>query len=242
MSSYNIYPSLLDAYDYMRCADGYEEQAERERALISQINREPREVSIPASRGTALNRVVDLFSGYDAPEPEQLRGMQTLTEEADGMSFSFSTNLVLDLASRVRGSICQLYTEATIKVGPDTVRLYGYPDYVRYTEVIDLKSTSNYTPAKFASHWQHYVYPYCLREQGYIAMFEGFRYLVAELYEVKGEVPYYDGKIYEEVYAPKMSEIERRLQAGLANFIGWLEFRRDRITDKKIFNQHIITE
>lgn len=236
--SYNIYPSLLDAYDYMRCADGYEEQAEREQALINQINRVPREVSIPASRGTALNKLVDLFSGYDAPEPEQLRGMQTLTEEADGMSFNFATSLVLDLASRVRGSVCQLYTEATIKVGPDIVRLYGYPDYVCGTRVYDLKCTSNYTPSKYFDKWQGFVYPYCLLSQGYLAIFEDFRYLVAEVYKVREVDRYFfDGETYEEVYHYSLDEMKRRLRTILSDFIGWLNYRADRITDKKILNQ-----
>lgn len=236
--SYNIYPSLLDAYDYMRCADSAEDAVERERALIAQINREPSAPTVEMSRGKALNKLVDLFSGYDAPEPEQLRCMQTLTEEADGQVFTFATSLVLDLAFRVRGSICQLYTEATIKVGPDTVRLYGYPDYVCGTRVYDLKCTSNYTPSKYFDKWQGFVYPYCLLSQGYLAIFEDFRYLVAEVYKVrKVDRYFFDGETYEEVYHYSLDEMKRRLRTILSDFIGWLNYRADRITDKKIFNQ-----
>lgn len=247
---YSIYPSLLDAYTYMQ---GIEDATEREfkrLELIAKLNRVKQPPTEAASRGTALNEIVDSLimnrsvrEDMTATKGEANGNYPVWNATLDGFSFCFDAILVDTLYEELHDCLCQVFTKAEIEVPQGIVTLYGFPDYVRDNSVIDLKSTSNYNGSKesgvwlpkYRDHWQHYVYPYCLVKQGYIDSFDTFSYLVAEV--SKGRDNIIHANLYHEDYNPSMSEIENTLKEFLTyNFIPFLEDNRHLITDPKVFS------
>ena len=245
-SEYQLYPSLLDAYqDYLDAesrwekfyggsddpsvsCDDYVEKSRRE--LIDKINRVPFE-SDAADCGTAFNILVDLVSGNGEKEDDF-----SFVEESDaytttykGKVFTFCKNLVNRFASFFSFSACQYKCVGQIETKYGAVTLYGYIDELLCYEIHDIKTTSKYEVFKFRNHWQHIVYPYCIRYEGYdVSLFQ---------YDVvlwgKGLDDY---KIYKEVYDYREERDSNKLREHCEGLIEFIQFHRDEITDKKIFN------
>lgn len=246
MSNYAIYPSLLDAYVWMQAAEDGEQYGQRKRELMDKLCRVPQPPSAAAARGTALNELVDGFLRNAPIDPQQpfsarmdvsmgYAGAEKVwTCDIDGFRFAYGDSVVERLVQTVQGCIAQPYLEAEIATDHGSVRLYGYADYVSGAEVIDLKTTNNYTPHKYRDHWQHLVYPYCLVKGGLTEEFQQFTYLVAELSAGRDGV--LRGDIYTETYNPTLEECETTIRQFLdCQFIPFLEDNRHLITDKKIF-------
>lgn len=251
MNRYRIYPTLLDGYHRMTMAEGQQEHDEREQELIQRINRVPSEPSFAASRGTALNNIVDAivkgerivqfpnYTGdginndadmYRTGDPEN----PVLGTMVDGFEFTFAEGLVLDIADRVHDAVCQPLLSSTIVTAFGDVELYGYADYIIADTIVDLKTTSEYTVGKYRENWQHRIYPLLAVSSGMMERVYQFQYLVVEM---KGTKQPFDGKIYTEDYNGPLFKAEAELRAFLeCDFLPWLESHRDKITDNRIFN------
>lgn len=247
MRTYQIYPSLLNAWqgyvdsdaDYERYWGGSETppqtpeeyRAERRQALIDHINRRPFE-SEAADRGTALNFLTDRLTGHEAGSV-----IRDWTDEDgarlgwrvayNGRDFMFPETLGRALAARFQGCMAQVFVDGEMELGGSRVRLYGYADYVGRLMAYDLKTTTRYERGKYASGWQHIVYPWCMHRMG--CMLERFEYTVAVMGKSQWD-------IYTEEYLFRDgSEEEARLRETLRDFTGFLDANRQEITDTKIY-------
>ena len=243
MKHYNIYPSLMDAFCFMRSVEGDAEairQAEQD--FLDTVNRVPRDPNYYAARGTALNELVDARACHVTGEhPVKYRNEGdeggVYTVDIDTFTIDFAEALVEQTAAWVQGMTPQVYCEADIEVRQGVVTLYGYADYVGADEVIDLKSTKKYSPDSrdYSEHWQHRVYPYCLVKSGMLSEVSRFVYLVAECNANKEGVV--DGQLFREPYEVFVYEYESQLRDFLSyELLPWLDDHREQITNDKIFN------
>ena len=156
-----------------------------------------------------------------------------ITATLHGFEFTYNVNLCREAAAYFRGSVPQHFCRAVLETRYGGVELYGYADYVKGPAVYDLKTTSQYAFGKFERSWQKHVYPYCLVESGEMDRVDAFEYTVYVL--GKGKV--ITGRQYREVYTYRPEASLELLRNHTEHFVEWLEDHRDRITDKKIFNQ-----
>lgn len=246
MIQYKIYPSLLDAYaDYRNASEIWETywgssehpsksleefQEEQYQSVIDRINRVPFE-SEAADRGTALNNLVDyLAAGRGTPmfhtwvKDDVNLGFAV---EYNGHTFYFPHAMVDELAKYYNGCMAQTFVKGKIITMYGEVELYGFVDYVAQDCIHDLKTTSRYSVGKYADHWQWVVYPYCLSQMG--CLIKNFEYNVVEIGKSSWQT-------YTEAYTVKETDIVR-LIGFVEDFIKFIETNRDKITDKKIFNE-----
>lgn len=155
----------------------------------------------------------------------------------NGFDFFFDISLCKSIAKYFRGSVCQHYCNATINTAYGLVELYGYADEIVKDKVFDIKTTSSYDFGKFEKSWQKDVYPYCLIESGDCTSIREFEYTVVKLKGGTKRMPLITGDVYKEVYTYNHEQSTIRLRQMLERFIEWLESNRDKITDKKIFNE-----
>jgi len=241
---YKIYATLLDAFtDYLRSSEIYQEywgfaenpeKTEEEfeqaqlQALLDRINRVPFD-SEAADKGTAFNEVVDcliLGRKSDKMEIASIPEVGIIAAEYNNRKFGFSIALCREFASYYKGAIPQVRVEAILPTQYGDALVYGVIDELMPLSVHDVKTTSKYAVGKYAHHWQHIVYPYCLHENGnHITDFE---YNVVRF----GTNCY---ATYTEHYAYRHERDKARLTAHVEAFIEFLEANRSLITDKKIF-------
>lgn len=255
---YRVSPSLLNKWTSLVNSDRDWEQfhgdkdepsvtpeeffARRERELLDAINRVPF-VSEPASRGTALNEMVDCIVENRKPRPDMLvervhspadGRLAALRAELDGFAWFFDAGLVRSLGKYFAGSVCQHRCEAEIETDFGPVIVYGDADYIRRDLVLDLKTTARYDRyGKYSEGWQKAVYPYALTESGEAVGISGFVYVVVPL---KGENPV-TGEIREEYYPYDHEAARGEIRGALEAFIPWVEEHREQITHKRIFNE-----
>lgn len=227
------YPDL-EVGDYILSPDEMADKLEQE--LIDTINRVPHEPWEAADKGTCFNEIVDMIIAdreceYEGMEVET--GETNITARLHGFEFTYDRTFCEEVAQGLAGSVSQLFTKSTIDTKYGTVELYGYIDEYLLNQVIDLKTTSQYDFLKFERKWQRHIYPYCLVENGNEV--EGFEYRVIKWKGGTKFQPALSGEIIPEYYTYTHSESTDALRAMLEQFIGWLESRKDRITDTKIF-------
>jgi hypothetical protein len=249
--NYLLYATLLDAYqDYLfsdRIYSEYwgfsenppmteEEFHEQKRLeLIDRINRVPFD-SEKADRGTVFNEIVDsiiLGRKSDKMEISSDKELGVINATYKERTFTFPIPVCKEFSDYYKGALPQVYTEAELPTRHGDVLLYGYIDELMPTCVCDIKTTGKYTAGKFKSHWQHVVYPYCLQIDG--NSISDFEYNVLLINERMS------GNIYEtftEHYAYVAKRDIPLLTAHVESLIDFIEFHRDLITDKKIFNMH----
>jgi len=237
---YKIYPSLLDAFqNYLECEnnwkkfywdsddpevseDEYEWKAKAE--LIDHINRVPFE-SKAADKGTAFNEVVDSIiekRGSDKMEIVSIEKDNIITATYKGNNYVFPLSLCNEFANYYAGALTQKFVQAVLPTSYGDVLLYGYIDELMPLSVHDIKTTKNHEAYKFRSHWQHYVYPYCLLCSGNdIHLFE---YNVTNFKDT-----------YTETYVFKEERDIPILRNHTERFIEFLEANKSLITDKKVF-------
>ena len=237
-AKYSIYPTLLDAYEWMIGADSEDELMVRRKELIDKINRVPQSVTEATQRGTALNRLLDFYGvtyGSDIRYDFDNSGAEYAVINVDGKEFAFYCSLLDQLNDVTATSISQVFLSASIDTMFGDVVLYGYADYCNIDTIIDLKTTENYTPNKYREHWQHRVYPYCYVRGGLGESCVDFNYLTVELQDKSG---IYDGRVFRECYVVDIPQCEVELRQFLeSKFIPFLESVRGQITDNKIFKQ-----
>lgn len=262
---YRITPSLLAKWTDLVKADLNWEQfwgsadepsktpeeyyKECEQALLDACNRVPF-VSEAASRGTALNEIVDcildrrkqredmtverVFSDAEAFANEVV----ALRAGLDGFTFTFDMGLVNELTGYFLGATCQHRCEAVMETSYGPVILYGDADYIIRDVVYDLKSTGKYSAyGKYSEGWQKDLYPWALIESGEMKDISGFEYVVVPLSGGTATNPLITGTIYREWYDYNHNAAEGRLRAVLEEFIPWIEDHRPLITHPRIFNQ-----
>lgn len=237
MSSYALYPSLMDAYVWMTEADREGERLLRQQEFLDKINRVHQAPSEAASRGTALNNIVDAITCGDLigrnVQLLVIGGEECYRTVTDGREWHFNAEMTLELADYVRGAVCQPYVEAYIETDYGDVRLYGYADYINGNQIVDLKTTSAYNVGKYLNHWQHIVYTYCAVQSGMVDEVDMFTYLVAQL----GSKEPYVGNIYRETYNLTQRECYDRLRTFLNHeILPWINANQRFIYDMKIFN------
>lgn len=258
---YAFYPSLLqkfqDLLDYEQVAEeDWNKDAEGdyrltpdemylklEADLIDTINRVPHAPSEAADKGTAFNEIVDCLIESRKPNPPvELRsylaedGEKRIRADINGFMFDFPCELCKDVASRFPGSLTQYFADAVMEMPWGAkVRLYGYIDEWVGNRIVDLKTTSRYNWGKFEKGWQRHVYPWCVIEMGVATEIESFTYFVIEwAYQAKN-APVTAKGLYEETYDYDHEESGRKIREMCGSFIGWLESRREWITDRRIF-------
>jgi hypothetical protein len=214
----------------------------KKRELIDKLNRVKQPPTEAASKGTALNEIVDSLV-MNRPVMDDMTASKGVANgnypvwnaSLNGFNFCYDAILVDTLFDEFHDYLCQVFTKAEIEVPQGIVTLYGYADYVRDNTVVDLKTTSKYDFGKFRDHWQHLVYPYCLVKEGAIDSFGSFSYLVAEINQGRDGIIH--ASLFHEDYNPSMAEIETTLKQFLTyEFIPFLEDNRHLITDPKIFS------
>lgn len=249
--AYNFYATLLDSYqNYLDSdrlwekfwggsespnlsLDEYEKQCKQD--LIDRINRVPFD-SEAADRGTCFNEVVDcLIENRNTDKMQVSRVYEggkvvALSVKYKDREFKYSLELCKDLANYFKGAVTQYYCEAILPTKYGNVKLYGYLDELMPNKIHDIKTTGHYEAFKFRDHWQHIVYPFCLRSEGNdVSEFE---------YDVVKWGKGLDYDFFTEVYKYDESIDKPRLIAHCESLIEFLQANREFITDKKIFNEH----
>jgi len=225
--------------------------AKREKELLDAINRVAF-VSEPASKGTALNELVDCIIENRKPKEGMIvervyqqdecdatkKNLVALRVELDLFCWFFDINLVRSLADYFKGSVCQHRCEAVMETSLGPVILYGDADYIRQDVVYDLKSTSKYSAyGKYEGGWQKELYPWALTESGEMNGISGFEYTIVPLTAGSGSLKAVTGEIKKEFYAYDHNASTGRLRAVCEAFIPWIEEHRNLITHKRIFNE-----
>jgi hypothetical protein len=258
MTKYNIYATLLDAFQgYLSSSDVYQQywgfaespsktedefEEEQFQGLIDRINRVPFE-SEAADKGTAFNELIDsmvhtkqfITNGKPInPKMEVLRSNKekgVFEVKYNGREFEFPLNPTVEFSKRFKGSFCQVMTEAILPTKYGDVCLYGYIDELMPMSVHDIKTTSKYSAGKFRKHWQKIVYPYCLNANGNNV--KDFEYNIV-LFKDKSN----NFETFTEYYAYVPERDNKLLTEHVESLIEFLESNRGKITDLKIFNQH----
>lgn len=248
--SYNFYATLLDSYQNYLDSDKLWEKfwgssenpkltideyaAKSKQDLIDRINRVPFD-SEAADKGSAFNEVVDCLIEHRTSPTMQISRVYdndkvvALSAKFKEREFKFPIDMCRDMARYFNGAVPQYMCEAILPTKYGNVRLYGYLDELMPTCIHDIKTTSKYEAYKFRDHWQHIVYPYCLREEGNnISKFE------YDIIKWGKDLNEYD--FFTEVYNYDEKVDKPRLVAHCEGLIEFLETNRDLITDKKIFN------
>lgn len=257
--AYAITPSQLDAfqafldaeYDWGQWWGNSEEPAksaeeyaaECEKKLIDQINRCPKEPIEVADRGTAFNEVVDMII-HNLTPAETRSDMDIRLSNSEpyfiyvkfnGFEWYFDTHLCTKVAERYPYAISQYPCGAPLQTSKGLVWLYGYLDeWVAY-KISDIKTTGEYHFGKYERKWQKHVYPYAVVESGDCTEIQEFEYTAVKLSKPTEKDPIIHGEIYPEVYTNDHEQNRGLLQDICEQFIEWIEYRREFITDKKIF-------
>lgn len=255
---YRIYPSLLDKFQKFLDSDLVAEEFwnrdsegkykltleeisnQLEQELIDSINRVGKVPSEAADKGTAFNEVIDCLIESRKSEREDMTICSFRDDENPFIEavynkfiFRYDWDLCRKVAAIFKGCVPQYSCLATLETRYGEVELYGYVDYIGMDRICDLKTTKNYTFGNYKHYWQRYVYPFCMVESGEMQEVSEFEFTIVEWKERK-EKPIC-GEIFKEVYTYSHEESKQKIKEICEHFIGWLESRRDRITDKKIF-------
>ena len=217
-----------------------------EQELIDKINRVPTEPSEAASKGTIFNEVIDCIiehrachrDGWTVESIADEQGNKTTIRGAlDGFEFLFDAQFCKEIAAYFTGALPQYYTEALLPCRYGNVKLYGWIDELCKDVVKDIKTTKRYDFGNYAHYWQRHVYPYCLIESGDCKTVKGFEFTVVKWTGGTKYNPVYSGDMYKEYYTYDHCESSALIRQECERFIEWLEANKERITDKKIFNE-----
>lgn len=218
MNNYNIYPTLLDAWNSYKEFDSVTEED-----LLARINRESAP-SEEAFRGEAFNNLIDKLAGFEFVESvidNTGERCYLITSQRSGLRFLFPVWVCDRLASRYRCAAKQVLLKGDILTRYGNVHLYGYADGVFPYSIRDIKTTKQYKVGKYRNGWQAYVYTFCMKQMGGVV--KEFAYDVTDF-----------KNLYEEFYSADTLRMEDRL-SEIEGFIEFIEARRDRIKSTKIF-------
>lgn len=246
---YLFYATLLDSYEgYISSSRiyqkywGFSENAPKSEAdfeqeqfqsLIDRINRVPFD-SEAADRGTCFNEVIDCITTKSVSEKVEMksdRTNNTITAKYNNRVFNFPLDQCLQVAKGYQEAVPQVLTKGHLETKYGIVELYGYIDELLPLQIVDIKTTSNYSAFKFKDNWQHRVYPFCLSCEGVnIREFVYDVYVLDKSNKIK--------ESYQEFYLYEPQRDIPDLKAHCEGLIEFIEANKEKITDKKIFNEH----
>lgn len=222
---YNIYPTLLDAFQYyLKSEDDNSFQS-----FIDKLNRVSF-YSEAAAKGTAFNNLIDklIAESKNGLVSEFYLEFDSLPDDAkiSFEGFEFKKSVVVDFYQRLKYTLTQVFTKAYIETKYGVVKLYGYIDNLDFGSPIDVKTTSRYDFPKYLHNWQHIVYPYCLIHGDGVQpdAASNFQYRITDF-----------NNIFEEAYTYKEERDLPKLTLFIERFIEFIEQHREIITDKKLF-------
>lgn len=182
--------------------------------------------TIDPCNGKVIDADVEFYE-RQLPHIEAQKGERT---------YLFDIAFCKNAADYFRGSLPQVYTEATISTKYGKVLLYGYIDYLRGNKVFDAKTTKKYDFGKYRKYWQQHVYPWALIESGKCTEISSFEFTA---FQLKGgnskKAPLISGEMYKEVYTYDHARSTQLLTTICEHFIEFIENNKNLITDKKIF-------
>lgn len=252
MIKYNIYPSLLDAFEY------YKQSPDEDAitSLIASINRE-RKKNIKPDKGTLVNSLVDMMAYCGGNVNTFIDGVLSVSKigwvdwefrelitprltnllpdkiefyyrgevgEKESKKFIVNIPMLVEMAAPLAYSTTQLRVRSVIDTRFGKVCLYGLLDNIKENVIYDQKTTSRYEFPKYVHNSQHLVYPYCCIKSGIEV--DNFQYRITDFRNV-----------YVEEYPVKSLEyLEDAIRLRATDFIVFLEEHRSFIKDKKIFN------
>ena len=252
---YRFYATLLDSFqNYLKSDEIYsmywggnenppftfeEFEKKQYQNLIDRINRVPMnwEDSEKADKGTAFNEIVDCIIDKRKSDKMQIESDKEtgiIKAQYNEREFVFPISLCREFADYYKGATTQILTEAVLPTHYGNVLLYGYIDELMPKSIHDIKTTGMYSAGKFKDHFQHYVYPYCLRLNGNDV--SDFEYNVAVIKETKKAINY---ETFTEFYSFVPERDIPILTAFVEQLIEFIEANKHLITDKKIFNKHL---
>ena len=239
MVRFNIYPSILDAFQgYLDSSEVYqkyygmseepvmseEEFSDKQyEELINRINRVPFE-SEAADKGTAFNEVIDcilLNKKSDKMDISSNKETGQITVIYKTNTFVFPIALCIEIAQYYNGAIPQVFVSSDLQTKYGTVNLYGYIDYLLPFTACDLKTTSKYEVGKYRKSWQRFVYLYCLNKSG--NKINEFEFNATDFKAT-----------FTELYTYNDAEYEKALTDICERFIEFMFINEELITDKKI--------
>lgn len=184
---YQLYPTLLNIYD--RFQKGYLDKTE----LLNRINRVPVPQTEAQARGASFEEAVIKGVNEEGFDQEILTKIRALLPRPMVKT--------------------QVYCEHQF----GNVLMYGYVDVIGKTLAVDIKTTSNYQPERFAHSHQNFYLP-ALRSKGIRTL----RYAITDFQEV-----------YQENYDQTLDFSVQEVQIKL--FCDFLEEHREQISDRRIF-------
>ncbi|WP_114937533.1 hypothetical protein [Mucilaginibacter endophyticus] len=218
--NYAIYPSVLDAYLRFKRKD----DDETFKSVFDKINHVRGEQTEQQAMGEEFELCVnDMITSIKT-------GDYSLTLYQDGYyrtkNFKFKADLIDRIATKMQHATKkQEYMEAIIPSHVGNIKLYGIADYTFPEMITDLKTTQNYKCNKYKDHAQHPSYSLIRELNG--APLKAFKYLVSDF-----------DKVYQETYIPTPG-MHQKLMITLFEFINFIEYFKDYITDTKIFGVHV---
>lgn len=163
---YQITPTILDkfnTFDTFRTDESFNE-------LIDKLNGVKTEMTNRVIEGITLNNLID----------SNLKN-EVVNYELDG--YEFKHEVINELTEILKGSQIQKFVECFVNINGVNVRLYGVTDYVKASNVIDLKSTEKYKLNKYKFYSQRHIYPLCFPTNS----IRKFTYLVTDFQSVMKE-------------------------------------------------------
>ena len=188
---YKVYPTLLNAYQaYLN-----NPSSDAKNKLLNRINR---------------------INDFDADTLQRFRKGSSFEDAVlKNVSHDFEVKKVLEM----RAMLPQNYvSQQLIKFNHKNIQFYGYADVVGDNKIIDIKTTSRYSGAKFERNFQN-LYLYGLKDMAFTEM----SYFVYDFKE-----------IHVETYAIDTFDFAAMLQK-MEDFALFLEANKSLITDEKIF-------
>lgn len=158
-----------------------------------------------ADKGTWFNELVD----------NALVGLEKY-------KLNYSASPVREIVERLSGAAKQLYVTTHLEVDGNLIELYGYLDYLKEDTVIDLKTTKQYELGKYKDSLQLHFYPVALIDSG--NEINTFEFLVFDF-----------DNVFKETYQVNYDNSKRALEDSCRNLIRFLTYKKDLITDTKIF-------
>jgi len=216
---YNIYPTLLDSFIYMKRHDEDEGAFQQ---LIDKINGVKSTDVEQANKGIEFERLVNgLIDGISIDTNLTKESFCYVTE-----NFKFGVDITNRIVEKLkRATKKQEYIEAIIHTNLDTIKLYGIVDYSFPEMDADLKTGKNYRFGKYDNYTQHKVYSLIRKVNG--NPIKQFNYVATDFKHLFIETK----DITEEVHEELLEEIQ--------SFIRFLIHFKHLITDRKVFGEQI---
>lgn len=186
---YKVYPTLLNLFSR------YQAGKISGQELVDRINRVPVPQTEAQSRGVAFEEAVVKGINEEYFDPKILEGVRALLPRP------------------------MVATQVFCQYQYGDVLIYGYVDVIGRSLAVDIKTTAQYVPSRYAHDHQNF-YLKALKSKG----IRSLRYVITDFNE-----------IYQEEYT--LSADFSVQESQIASFCDFLESNREIITDSRIFGR-----